>query len=65
MQKYSEAWNRGLRADQQITKIGEEKVEDIHELEELIRRNLNKKGSVILEIRNKENARGYIELKGK
>lgn len=65
VRKYSEAWNRGLRADQQIMKIGEEKVEDIRELEELIRRNLKEKGSVILEIRNNENARGYIELKGK
>lgn len=62
--KYSEAWNRGLRVDHQIMKIGKEKVEDIRELEELIRRNLNKKGSVILEIRNNENARGFIELKG-
>lgn len=61
--KYSEAWNRGLRAEQQILKIEEEKVEDLSSLEELIRRNLNDKGSVMLEIINKENARGFIELK--
>lgn len=60
---YSEAWNRGLRADQQILKIEEEKVEDLSSLEELMRRNLNDKGSVMLEILNEENARGFIELK--
>jgi Do/DeqQ family serine protease len=61
--KYSEAWNRGLRADQQIVKIGEEKVEDITRLEELMRRNLNDKGSVTLQIINKDDATGFIELK--
>ncbi|MEQ8525699.1 trypsin-like peptidase domain-containing protein [Gracilimonas sp.] len=61
--KYSEAWNRGLRADQQIHKIEEEKVEDLSSLEELMRQNLNEKGSVTLEIINEENARGFIELK--
>jgi S1-C subfamily serine protease len=61
--RYSEAWNRGLRADQQILKIEEEKVEDLSELEELMRRNLNEKGSVTLEIVNEEGARGFIEIK--
>lgn len=61
--RYSEAWNRGLRAEQQILKIEEERVEDLSELEELMRRNLNEKGSVTLEIINEEGARGFIELK--
>lgn len=61
--KFTEAWNRGLREDQQIVKIGEEKVEDLTTLEELMRRNLNKDGSVVLEIRNAENVKGFIELK--
>ncbi|MEX0845295.1 MAG: PDZ domain-containing protein, partial [Balneolaceae bacterium] len=61
--KYSEAWNRGLRVDHQILKIGKEKVEDLSGLEELMRRNLNDKGSVTLEIINKDDARGFIELK--
>lgn len=61
--RYSEAWNRGLRAEQQILKIEEEKVEDLDELEELMRRNLNEKGSVTLEIVDEEGARGFIELK--
>ncbi|HBX65363.1 MAG TPA: hypothetical protein DEG32_04150 [Balneolaceae bacterium] len=61
--KYSEAWNRGLREDQQIMKIEEEKVEDLSTLEELIGRNLNDKGTVTLEIINKDNAKGFIELK--
>ena len=61
--RYSEAWSRGLRADQQILKIQEEKVEDLSELEELMRRNLNEKGSVTLEIVNQEGAHGFIELK--
>jgi len=61
--KYSEAWNRGLREDQQIMKIEEEKVEDLSTLEELIDRNLNDKGTVTLEIVNKDDATGFIELK--
>jgi hypothetical protein len=44
-------------------KIEEEKVEDLASLEELIRRNINDKGSVMLEIVNEEDARGFIELK--
>ncbi|MDR9418446.1 S1C family serine protease [Gracilimonas sp.] len=61
--KYSEAWNRGLRSTHQILKIGEEKVEDLEGLEELIGRNLEQNGSVILEVVNEDNARGFIELK--
>lgn len=61
--KYTEAWNRGLREEYQIIKIGEEKVEDLPRLEELVRRNLNDNGSVVLEIRNDEDIKGFIELK--
>ncbi|MBD3615626.1 MAG: trypsin-like peptidase domain-containing protein [Gracilimonas sp.] len=61
----TEAWNRGLRADQQILKIEEEKVEDLTGLEELMHRNLNDKGSVMLEIINEDGARGFIQLKKK
>ncbi|HBQ61303.1 MAG TPA: hypothetical protein DD671_17220, partial [Balneolaceae bacterium] len=61
--KYTEAWNRGLREDQQIVKIGEEKVEDLTTLEELMRLNLNDDGSVIIEIRNSDDIKGFIELK--
>ncbi|SMO31756.1 S1C family serine protease [Gracilimonas mengyeensis] len=61
--KYSEAWNRGLREGQQILEAGKEKVEDLTSLEELMRRNLNDNGSIILEVVNDEQAKGYIELK--
>lgn len=61
--KYSEAWNRGLREDQQILKIGEEKVEDLAGLEELMRRNLNDKGSVTLQILEQDEVTGFIVLK--
>lgn len=61
--KYSEAWNRGLRADHQILKIEKERVEGLSELEDLMRQNLNEKGTVTLEIMNEEGARGFIELK--
>lgn len=61
--KYTEAWNRGLRADQQLVKVAEEKVEDLNRLEELIRQQINQHGSVMLEIINEEDARGFIELK--
>lgn len=60
--KYSEAWNRGLRADQKITAIGEEKVEDLGTLKDLLTKNLTANGSVTLEVRNKDNAKGYVEL---
>lgn len=60
--KYSEAWNRGLRDDQKIISIDEEKVEDIETLRDLISRKLTTNGSVILEVLNKEEAKGYIEL---
>lgn len=60
--KYSEAWNRGLRDDQQIISVDEERVEDLEELEDLVAKRLTMNGSVILEVLNKEEARGYIEL---
>ncbi|MEX0609149.1 MAG: trypsin-like peptidase domain-containing protein [Balneolaceae bacterium] len=63
VQRYSEAWNRGLREDQQIINVGEEKVEDLSTLEELIENTLTENGSVTLEIINEDNARGFIELK--
>lgn len=61
--KYTEAWNRGLRERQEIVAIGEQKVEDISIFEELMKQELTTKGSVIFEIRNKDNASGFIELK--
>ena len=61
--KYSEAWNRGLREEQKIVALDEEKVEDLSTLKELMRRNLNDNGSVTLEVIDKDNARGFIELK--
>ena len=60
--KYSEAWNRGLKENQKILKVDEEKVEDIQGLKELIARKITEKGSAILEVVNEENAKGYIEL---
>lgn len=60
--KYSEAWNRGLREDQKIISIDEEKVEDLPSLKDLIALKLTNNKSVILEVLNKEEARGYIEL---
>lgn len=61
--RYSEAWNRGLRENQKIISLDEEKVEDLSTLEELLNQQLNRKGSAILGIINSEEARGYIELK--
>ncbi|MEX0719150.1 MAG: trypsin-like peptidase domain-containing protein [Balneolaceae bacterium] len=63
VKKYSEAWNRGLREDQLIIQVNEEKVEDISTLNELIQKNITANGSVILGIINEEDARGFIELK--
>ncbi len=61
--KYSEAWNRGLREEQQIVGIDEEKVEDLSTLKELVSKQLTDNGSVTLEIIDQENVRGFIELK--
>ncbi len=60
--KYSEAWNRGLRENQKIVSVDEELVEDIPGLRDLVTENLTKNGSVILEVLNDENAKGFIEL---
>lgn len=60
--KYSEAWNRGLRENQKIISVDEEKVEDITSLKDLIQRKLTTNKSVIIEVLNEEDARGYIEL---
>ena len=60
--KYSEAWNRGLRENQKILAVDEETVEDIESLKDLISRKLIDQRSVILEVINEENAKGYIEL---
>lgn len=60
--KYSEAWNRGLRENQKIISVDEENVEDIPSLKDLIQRKLTTNKSVILEVLNEEDARGYIEL---
>src|SRR5690554_7330612 len=60
--KYSEAWNRGLRADHKIEAVDKIKVEDLSSLKDLIKTNLIENGTVTLEIRSKENARGFIKL---
>ncbi|MFV1884653.1 MAG: trypsin-like peptidase domain-containing protein [Balneola sp.] len=60
--KYSEAWNRGLRENQKIISIDEEKVEDLNSLKDLINKKLTNRKSVMLEVLNEEDARGYIEL---
>tara|TARA_R110000868_G_scaffold37111_6_gene131452 strand:- start:37036 stop:38559 length:1524 start_codon:yes stop_codon:yes gene_type:complete len=60
--KYSEAWNRGLRENQKIISIDEEKVEDIRSLKDLIKKKLSTNKSITLEVLNEEDARGYIEL---
>lgn len=61
--RYSEAWNRGLRSGFTIISISREKVEDLGQLEELMRRNLEQNGSVLLGIKDQDNALGFIELK--
>lgn len=61
--KYSEAWNRGLKKNQTIETINNIKVEDLETLKELITKALTEKGTVTLEVLNKESARGFIELK--
>ena len=61
--KYSEAWNRGLKKDQTILAVDDLDVEDLETLKELVAQNLTKNGSLTLEVLDKDNARGYIELK--
>lgn len=60
--KYSEAWNRGVRENQKIISVDEENVEDLPSLKDLISRKLTTNKSVVLEVLNEEDAKGYIEL---
>jgi Do/DeqQ family serine protease len=60
--KYSEAWNRGIREEQKILAVDEERVEDIPSLRDLMSARISTQGSVILEVLTKNNARGFIEL---
>lgn len=59
----SEAWESGVREDQKIVKINDEIVEDLSTFEELIDDNINDNESVILEVINKDDSSGFIELK--
>lgn len=63
VQRSSEAWQRGLRVDHQIVGVNDEKVQSIESLDEQIQKHLNEDGSVILEIIDQDNSRGFIELK--
>ena len=60
--RYSEAWNRGMRVDQQITEIDGKKVENLERLEELLNENLNTNRTATLQFKNEEGATGYIRL---
>jgi Do/DeqQ family serine protease len=60
--RYSEAWNRGMRVDQQITEIDGKKVENLERLEELLNENLNTNKTATLQFKNEEGATGYIRL---
>lgn len=60
--KYSEAWNRGMREDYQITEIDGKKVENLGRLEELLTQNLTSNRSVTLRYKDDEGASGYIRL---
>lgn len=60
--KYSEAWNRGLRNEYTITAVDGESVTTIHELRKIIRNHLQQNKTVILEILNKDGAKGYIKM---
>jgi len=60
--RYSEAWNRGMRVDQQITEIDGKKVENLERLEELLNENLNANRTATLQFKNDEGATGYIRL---
>ncbi|MDX1617137.1 MAG: trypsin-like peptidase domain-containing protein [Balneolaceae bacterium] len=59
----SEASRRGLKEGYQILKVNETEVEDIQTLSDLVRRSLDEKGSVMLQIETEEGALGYFELK--
>lgn len=58
----SEAWKRGLRENQKIISVNKIKVEDIASLRDLIKTKLEKEGTFLLEIINKEEAKGFIKL---
>jgi len=61
--KYSEAWNRGLQKGQQIIEVDETKVEDLQSLQDLITQGLKANDAVTLTILTEDGAKGYIQLK--
>jgi len=61
--KYSEAWNRGLQKGQQIIEVDETKVEDLQSLQDLITQGLKANNAVTVTIVTGNGARGYIQLK--
>ena len=61
--KYSEAWNRGLKEGQQILAIGNTSVEDIDTLRDLMRQELKLNKEVTIKIRTKDDVIGFVQLK--
>lgn len=59
----SEAARRGLKEGYQIKQVNDTEVEDIQTLSDLIRRSLNERGAVVLQVETEEGALGYFELK--
>ncbi len=60
--KYSEAWNRGLRDEQRITAVDDVPVSTLQEMRDIVSANLQKNRTIILEIKNKDDATGYIKM---
>jgi len=63
IQMNSEASRRGLKEGYQIRKVNGSEVEDIETLSDLVRRSLDERGAVVLQVETEDGALGYFELK--
>lgn len=59
----SEAGRRGLKPGYTVLDVEGERVEDLQTMRDLVRRALDRNGSVVLQIETRDGTRGYYELK--
>ncbi|MDZ7773883.1 MAG: Do family serine endopeptidase [Balneolaceae bacterium] len=58
-----EAERRGLKPGYTVLDVEGERVEDLQTMRDLVRRTLDRSGSVVLQIETRDGTRGYYELK--
>lgn len=62
VERESEAFMKGLKEGYRITKVNDEKVEDLETLKDLVSQSLSRSDSVMLRIETKDGAKGFYQL---